>query len=510
MRTACPATLSGRPPRRVIHHLKSKISPQRPILIRPVTHNQPTRILPAHFSRLSFVNSSRLSIPKVSTSSPILLEQSLPVSSPNMPESEPKTPTTTAPEATPATISPNINPAMDSNDNDGDDNTDTSSDGDPIVYQQWDPTIHHFVKQIHLAWSSSPRPLTTATKPQIDEFMTYWRSTFDRLAREIEADTSFPQGLTTPPVSRFDIQLFTQNSGLDCPCCLPIVKPSIILEIEKSEDGAGGGITKGDFLRAIGGYLYGFETLSEASSAQSKVKIRFNGGEFSQTDGGEVTLPTIYSEYELLTRAEYPAYLVKKGDQEWTLQEQLRDRERPLGGWPAGFGGASDRNFDDNPTPRALRERGVDREAVDLVEAMDAKGKEHGTATGPEVESELHGEEKERDVETEEVDNSAEKAKGELETDKSQSEEEVNLVEDQEDEVDDDASSSASAFYEETPNEYKFPAVIWDSSWLSAGGRGPNGERIMFGSTPTVWLFCCPPGDFEDRVGTERFKQKRK
>ncbi|KAM7187463.1 hypothetical protein V8F33_011203 [Rhypophila sp. PSN 637] len=290
-----------------------------------------------------------------------MLKQTSPVSSPNKPEFKPTTPTTTAPEASTADIAP----TTDTSNNDNDKNTDTSSDDDPVVYQQWGPTIHHFVKQIHLAWSSSPRPLTSATKPQIDEFMTCWRSAFDKLAREIEADTSFPQELTTPPVSRFDILLFTQDSGLDCPCCLPIVKSSITL---KADDGVG--LTKGDFVRAVGGYLYGFETFSESSSSQSK-------------------------------------------------------------------------------------------------------------------------------------------ADGEIATDNSQHGADVAPEPSQQDEVDSNASSSA--FYEEpAPTEYKFPAVIWDSSWLSAGGRGPNGERIVYGSTPKVWLFCCTPGDFEDRVGTERFIKKRK
>ncbi|KAK4215443.1 hypothetical protein QBC37DRAFT_125865 [Rhypophila decipiens] len=295
------------------------------------------------------------------------------------------------------------------------DDCDTDSDNSEgcIIYERYERTLYHLVKQVHAAFAASPRPSPTATHDQKTGFITYWRSTFNKICTEIEADDSFPHYITDPPVSHCDIFLYTQNqrgprewdswdlrdfnSWLSF---LPEDAPAnIILQLEEPEDETG--LTKGHLLRAVGGYLYGFDSLLPPLDA--KLNITFDGGE-CQGEGEDIVWPTVYSEYELLGRREYPAYLINKGDRSRTLEKQSSDWDRP----PSGNG--------------------------------------------------------EKTVKMKHV------------------------IHDDEDESDDDDAAAA---------EYKYPAVIWDMAWLQEHNDsvwGYEDYEVVCGDTPTLYLFCCPPG----------------
>ncbi|KAM7187462.1 hypothetical protein V8F33_011202 [Rhypophila sp. PSN 637] len=271
----------------------------------------------------------------------------------------------------------------------------TGTSESSLIHQQYEQTLCHLVKQVHAAFAASPRPCPNATQDKMTEFTTYWRSTFNKICAKIEADDSFPYYITSPPVSRCEIFLYTQS--LSTCDSLPVTPANIILQLEQTDENETG-LTKGHLLRAVGRYLYGFDSSSPRLDA--KLNITFNGGECQ-----DIAWPTVYSEYELLGRREYPAYLVKKGDRSRSLEEQLSAPD-----WPSGSG-----------------EQTI---MMKYVKHDDERG----------------------------------------ETD------------------DHDAAA-----------EYKFPAVIWDTAWLHESNDWD--DEVVYGATPTLYLFCCPPGDFEDRVG---------
>lgn len=156
----------------------------------------------------------------------------------------------------------------------------------------FDPTWDHSDDEDSLieTWGEIVQKVTTTTETAIlttpifdlsthngqAAFQSHWRGVFSTLEESIASDDSIPQYLTSPPVKNFDINLFTEDHHLHCPCCLPGVPPNIALENET-------GVTKQDFIKGLAGYLY----------------------------GSDDKFPVIYSEDEL---EKYEDHLVKEDD----------------------------------------------------------------------------------------------------------------------------------------------------------------------------------------------------
>ncbi|KAK4449842.1 hypothetical protein QBC34DRAFT_404049 [Podospora aff. communis PSN243] len=142
----------------------------------------------------------------------------------------------------------------------------SDSDSDTSSLEEWEynnkdkpiekfsPAISAIITATRNAFSSSPSLPANPTPEQFTTFQSYWHSVFTSLLDAITTDPTIPEFLTEPPVKQFAINLFTQdpNCELTCPCCLPIVEPSILVENTQ-------GVTKGDLVVAMRDYLYGEE-----------------------------------------------------------------------------------------------------------------------------------------------------------------------------------------------------------------------------------------------------------
>lgn len=114
--------------------------------------------------------------------------------------------------------------------------------------ETWDEVLTAIQKATHDAFHASPS--FDVSSPST--FQTYWRDIFTQLQSIVESDPGIPEYLTSPPVKHFVLTLFDEPHGSGCPCGLPYVVPSILLENES-------GVTKNDLLREFTDYMYGEE-----------------------------------------------------------------------------------------------------------------------------------------------------------------------------------------------------------------------------------------------------------
>ncbi|KAM7185853.1 hypothetical protein V8F20_011624 [Naviculisporaceae sp. PSN 640] len=332
----------------------------------------------------------------------------------------------------------------------------------PLGYETWYPTIVALRTAVNAAFPSSPRPTPTSTKEEITAFNTYWRRVFEDLHKQVESDDSIPKFLSTPPIKKFEIIIFTENNGLDCPCCLQDISPANIILENKD------GLTKGDLILGLSKYLYGLDLNLDPTSPLS---VTTSGGVDDEV--GHL-LPVIYSEYEITIKPAYPPYLVKGGDRERTLKQELANERRPLGGWPGGGGGSpSDSDLD----------------STSQVEEQVQKG------------------EVDEEIKRETPDRRQERSKNEEQADVAHVVENVRGGGNTEIPVE---------FGEDAPAVYKFPAIIYDYSWMNGCGEGPHGEKEIYEHwqgqdmppVARIWLFACPPESFEERVEKARQGQE--
>lgn len=122
-------------------------------------------------------------------------------------------------------------------------------DPQPPVAEKWSEAVDAVLEATRAAFPSSPA--YDAAEP--GAFQSYWRGVFAQLSRQVTSDSHIPEHLTSPPCKEFVVNVFAQGAGDEgypCPCCLPEVEPSVRLENEA-------GVTKGDLIRGLGGFLYG-------------------------------------------------------------------------------------------------------------------------------------------------------------------------------------------------------------------------------------------------------------
>ncbi|KAK0627434.1 hypothetical protein B0T14DRAFT_512604 [Immersiella caudata] len=177
------------------------------------------------------------------------------------PAEVPVNPTRSDTEDAAAMTAPALGPNSDS-DSDSDSEHDSSYsreeweyDDDEKPIEKWSPIIAAIINTTRDAFPSSPSLPADLTPEQFNAFQSHWHSIFTTLLDTINTDHSIPDFLTTPPVKKFAINLFTKapNCEISCPCCLPIVEPSILVENPQ-------GVTKGDLVIALRDYLYGKKT----------------------------------------------------------------------------------------------------------------------------------------------------------------------------------------------------------------------------------------------------------
>lgn len=119
---------------------------------------------------------------------------------------------------------------------------------DPVV-ETWHEAVDAVLETTRSAFPSSPA--YDAASP--GEYQSYWRGVFARLHQQVTTDARISEHLTSPPCTKFWINVFAQGAGDDgysCPCCLPDVEPSVRLENPA-------GVTKGDLIAGLGAFLYG-------------------------------------------------------------------------------------------------------------------------------------------------------------------------------------------------------------------------------------------------------------
>ncbi|KAK3314153.1 hypothetical protein B0H66DRAFT_457315, partial [Apodospora peruviana] len=126
---------------------------------------------------------------------------------------------------------------------------DSKSEDDGIhKIETWNKVVDRVTDITRKAFHQYSGTLDTAAC--VTAFQSHWRGIFTTLSSEIAADATIPTYLTSPPVKKFEINLFTEDGELGCPCCLPDVQQaSITLENEN-------GVTKEDFMRGLTDYLY--------------------------------------------------------------------------------------------------------------------------------------------------------------------------------------------------------------------------------------------------------------
>lgn len=68
-----------------------------------------------------------------------------------------------------------------------------------------------------------------------------------------------------------------------------------------------------------------------------------------------------------------------------------------------------------------------------------------------------------------------------------------------------EASEEAADYWEDDTStlRYKFPALVYMSNWMSVGKNVYNHGD----SGPHIWLYCCKPGEFLERVREEEEAQ---
>ena len=167
------------------------------------------------------------------------------------------------------------------------------SDNEDSLIETWGEIVQKVTTTTETATLTTPI-FDLCTPSGQAAFQSHWRGVFSTLEESIASDDSIPQHLTSPPVKNFDINLFTEDHHLHCPCCLPGVPPNIALENET-------GVTKQDFIRGLAGYLY----------------------------GSDDKFPVIYSEDEL---EKYEEYLVEKDDKGGQVEDEADENTPVLDG----------------------------------------------------------------------------------------------------------------------------------------------------------------------------------
>ncbi|CAH0055332.1 unnamed protein product [Clonostachys solani] len=124
-------------------------------------------------------------------------------------------------------------------------NDDTDADQHIDITEQWEPLTDLILKTTKDAWDESP--YFDASSPNV--FQSYWQRVFSELHASVVADKNIPEYVTEPPVKGFDVDVFDQHPNC-CPCDLPSAPQNI--KIFRPD-----GVTKGDFIKAVGTYLYG-------------------------------------------------------------------------------------------------------------------------------------------------------------------------------------------------------------------------------------------------------------
>lgn len=123
------------------------------------------------------------------------------------------------------------------------------SDDDAQLIEKWGPTVDAILAATKEAFPSSPRG-SSDPEPNREEFRQYWHGAFTQLLETVAADSAIPEHLTSPPVKKFVVKLFDERHSMCCPCSLPDVDPTIVLENSS-------GVTKLDLVRGLHDYLYG-------------------------------------------------------------------------------------------------------------------------------------------------------------------------------------------------------------------------------------------------------------
>lgn len=119
----------------------------------------------------------------------------------------------------------------------------------PPVVETWHEAVDAVLETTRAAFPSSP--VYDAASP--GDFQSYWRGVFARLQQKVTSDAYISEHLTSPPCTKFWVNVFAQGAGdegYSCPCCLPDVEPSVRLENPA-------GVTKGDLVAGLGAFLYG-------------------------------------------------------------------------------------------------------------------------------------------------------------------------------------------------------------------------------------------------------------
>jgi hypothetical protein len=116
-------------------------------------------------------------------------------------------------------------------------------DYDELI-ELWRPTVDAIHDATREAFPSSPQGASRR------EFQQYWHGVFTRLLETVAADSTIPSQLSSPPVTKFTVNLFNHPHSMCCPCSLPDVSPTIELENEQ-------GVSKMDLVRGTRDYLYG-------------------------------------------------------------------------------------------------------------------------------------------------------------------------------------------------------------------------------------------------------------
>lgn len=120
----------------------------------------------------------------------------------------------------------------------------------PPVVETWHEVVAAVLGATRAAAPGSPA--FDAASP--GAFQSYWRGVFAALREDVASDGDIPEQLTSPPSRVFWVNVFSRDPSAEpaCPCCLPEVEPSVRLE-------SATGVTKGDLVAGLGGFLYGGE-----------------------------------------------------------------------------------------------------------------------------------------------------------------------------------------------------------------------------------------------------------
>ncbi|KAH6635766.1 hypothetical protein F5144DRAFT_155454 [Chaetomium tenue] len=143
---------------------------------------------------------------------------------------------------------------------------------DDTLIEKWMPTVEAIRAATRAAFPSSPRG---------PGFNPYWHAVFTRLIASVAADPSIPDHLTQPPIPRFIVNVFDHPDRQCCPCSLPDVRPSIVLERPD-------GVRKTDLVRGVRDFLYG------AAAGAGTVRV-YRADEWDEHEGDVMAEPLLYS-----------------------------------------------------------------------------------------------------------------------------------------------------------------------------------------------------------------------